>query len=151
MTPRGYSAGTVTITENLLKRKWSIVILRHLSNGLTDPASIFKVEPELTPVAMNERLRTMQRYGLIVRHPRRASVKAIEYRLTDRGLKILQLLTLIEQLDDLPTLNEIVLQGTRPEAPAEAGVPRPSSLPKRSRRDPRPAGESFAQTPLVAQ
>jgi DNA-binding HxlR family transcriptional regulator len=151
MTPRGYSAGTVTITENLLKRKWSIVILRHLSNGLTDAASIFKAETELPTAAMNERLRTMQRYGLIVRHPRRASVKAIEYRLTDRGHKILRLLTLIEQLDELPTLNDIVLKRTRTDTPAAVRAPRPSALQKRTRQVTRPAGESAAQLPLVAK
>ncbi len=118
--------GTATVTENLLKRKWSIVILRHLSNGLTHAADICKSEPELTPIALNERLRTMQRYGLIARHPRRASALIIAYQLTERGCKILRLLTLIEQLDELPTLNEIVLKRAPTEAKAADGrAPRP--------------------------
>ncbi|MBC7855399.1 MAG: helix-turn-helix transcriptional regulator [Pirellulaceae bacterium] len=124
MTPRGNIAGIATITENLLKRKWSIVILRHLSRGLSDPAAIRQAEAELTPVAMNERLRTMLRYGLIVRHPPRVSAKAIEYHLTDRGHKVLRLLILIEQLDDLDDQDEISmdrLTGEMTPPPSEDG------------------------------
>ena len=109
--------GTSTVTENLLKRKWSIAILRHLSNGLTNPDDIRKAEPDLTPIALNERLRTMQRYGLVTRHPRRASVMLIAYQLTDRGHKILRLLTLIEHLDEVHDQKDIVLKQATAEAP----------------------------------
>ena len=102
MTPPEYLVGTITVTENLLKRKWSVIILRHINNGLTDPAAICKLETGLSPVVMNERLRTMLRYSLITRNPFRISAKVIEYRLTTRGQQIMRMLNLIEQLDNLP-------------------------------------------------
>jgi DNA-binding HxlR family transcriptional regulator len=101
MIPPEYLVGTVTVTENLLKRKWSVIILRHIKNGLTDPAAICKLEPGLSPVVMNERLRTMLRYNLITRNPIRLSAKLVEYRLTTRGQQILRMLSLIEQMDKL--------------------------------------------------
>jgi DNA-binding HxlR family transcriptional regulator len=63
--------------------------------------AICKLENGLSPVVMNERLRTMLRYSLITRNPIRISAKIIEYRLTTRGQQILRMLGLIEQLDNL--------------------------------------------------
>ena len=100
MMPPSYLVGTAAVTENLLKRKWSAVILRHLAEGITDPADIGKKEAELSPKAMNERLRNMLRFGLITRYPSSSNSKLVEYRLTARGHKILKVLNFIEQLDD---------------------------------------------------
>lgn len=36
--------GIASITENMLKRKWSASILRYLHKGVTDPAEILKLE-----------------------------------------------------------------------------------------------------------
>ena len=99
MPPPPYLVGTAAVTENLLKRKWSAVILRHLANGITDPADISKREPDLSRAAMNERLRNMLRFGLVSRFPRPSTSKIVEYRLTSRGHKILKVLNFIDQLD----------------------------------------------------
>ena len=81
--------GVAAITENLLKRKWSTVILRHLEQGTNDPCEIAKIETDISPKVMSERLRTMVRYGLIARYPRPAPSSVIEYRPTILGKKIL--------------------------------------------------------------
>lgn len=96
--------GTAAITENLLKRKWSATILRHLDQGITDPAEILKREEQLSAAVMNERLRTMHRYTLIARFPQRGPSMVVEYRLTPRGRKVLKVLNIIDELDqiDLP-------------------------------------------------
>jgi len=91
--------GVAAITENLLKRKWSAIILRHLSHGVTDPCDIAKKEVEISPKVMSERLRTMVRYGLIARFPRPAPSDVIEYRLTELGKKILEMIDTINTLD----------------------------------------------------
>jgi DNA-binding HxlR family transcriptional regulator len=65
-------------------------------------------------MAMTERLRTLLRYGMILRHPRRGSPReAGDYRLTPKGERILAMLELINQLDQLSdadprSLNEIL-------------------------------------------
>lgn len=99
MNAQGQRIGVPAITENLLKRKWSAVILRHLEHGMTDPTEIAKVETGITPKVMSERLRTMVRYGLIRRHSRPAPSDVIEYHLTALGQKILKMIDCINQLD----------------------------------------------------
>ena len=91
------------MTENLLKRRWSAVILRHLASGLCDPAEICRLEPDISRAAMNERLRNMLRFALIVRYPRASPSKVIEYKLTPRGLNILNVLNIIDQLEQKAT------------------------------------------------
>ena len=100
MIPPSYLVGTAAVTENLLKRKWSAVILRHLANDIADPVEIGKREPTLSPSAMNERLRNMVRFGLITRIHGASTAKIVEYRLTPRGHKILKVLNFIDQLDE---------------------------------------------------
>jgi DNA-binding HxlR family transcriptional regulator len=91
--------GVAAITENLLKRKWSSIILRHLNQGITDPIEIAKIETDISPKVMSERLRTMVRYGLIARFPRPSPSSVIEYRLTSLGKKILEMIETINLLD----------------------------------------------------
>lgn len=130
MIPPNYLVGTAAVAGNLLKKKWSIAILRHLDSGLTDPAEICKVEMDLTPMALTERLRTMLRYSLVTRYPRHGAKKIVEYRLTPRGRKILNMLTLIEQLDELSdlTLIESLNEESLPKSPGSGELkakPRP--------------------------
>jgi DNA-binding HxlR family transcriptional regulator len=91
--------GVAAITENLLKRKWSAIILRYLEKGVNDPAEITKREVNISTKVMSERLRTMLRYGLLARFPRPAPSKMIEYRLTPLGKKLLELINAIDELD----------------------------------------------------
>jgi DNA-binding HxlR family transcriptional regulator len=97
--------GVAAITENLLKRKWSTVILRHLNDGKNDPCEIAIIETDISPKVMSERLRTMVRYGLIARFPRPAPSSVIEYRPTVLGKKIL------EMIDNINTLDQQLRQG----------------------------------------
>ena len=99
MIPPAYLVGTAAVTENLLKRKWSATILRHLAAGINDPSQICKKEPGISMPAMNERLRNMMRFCLINRYPRGSPTKIVEYRLTARGQKVLKILNFIDQLD----------------------------------------------------
>ena len=99
MNPPTQRIGVAAITENLLKRKWSAVILRHLSHGINDPVEIAKIEADISTKVMNERLRTMVRYGLIARFPRPAPSNVIEYRPTVLGKKILEMIDTINLLD----------------------------------------------------
>ena len=130
MRPSGPQIGTAAITENLLKRKWSATILRHLQTGATDPAEIASREPDLSSSAMLERLRTMLRYYLIERLPRASPTAAVHYRLTLRGNKILKMLTLIEHLDDEPAdFDESIAKYLGDDRPAMPVPPPPVALP----------------------
>jgi DNA-binding HxlR family transcriptional regulator len=111
MNPPLPRVGIAAITENMLKRKWSAIILRYLEKGITDPSEITKREVNLSAMVMNERLRTMLRYGLIARYPRPAPSTIIEYRLTPLGRKILEMINAIDELDQ--QLNQQLLRTRR--------------------------------------
>jgi len=139
MSPPAHTLGIRAITENLLKRNWSIPLLRHLNNGVVNPVDIAKREPDLTATAMNERFRTMLRYHLISRYPKAGARKEVEYHLTPKGRRLLGLLEMISQLNDYPdhdprSLEEIFhldpssgkklpLVQTEPRRPAPASPP----------------------------
>ena len=123
MLPATPSRGTSAIIENLLKHKWSRTILRHLRNGTNDPVEISRIEIEIAPSAMSERLRTMVRHNLIQRLNKYPRAKVVLYRLTPKGRRILTVLDLIGQLDSFPDhdprpLEEIFYLDLRMRAPA---------------------------------
>lgn len=123
MPPLTVPIRTAAITENMLKRKWSVAILRYLEAGVNDAPEISRREPAISPRVMSERLRTMLRYGLIARFPYPAPSTRIEYRLTFLGKKILELLTAIEQLDQQVNASRQTRQDSasekRPKPPPE--------------------------------
>jgi DNA-binding HxlR family transcriptional regulator len=133
MPPPSSMVGTAAITEDMLKRRWSVSILRYLDRGITDPAEITKNEANLSPAIMSQRLRTMLRYALVARYPRPAPSKVVEFRLTPRGKKILKMLDIIEKLDQLD--QRLALNGKTIEEDLGITVPAPADrLP-----DPEPA------------
>jgi DNA-binding HxlR family transcriptional regulator len=91
--------GVAAITENLLKRKWSATILRHIAKGVSDPAEITRHEANLSTKVMSERLRSMLRYGLLARFPRPSPSNVIEYRLTPLGKTLLEMINALDELD----------------------------------------------------
>jgi DNA-binding HxlR family transcriptional regulator len=118
--------GVAAITENLLKRKWSTVILRHLEQGINDPCEIAKMETDISPKVMSERLRTMVRYGLIARYPRPAPSSVIEYRTTILGKKILEMIDTINTLDQQLRQGWFGRRGHKDDMPDDAGLDEPS-------------------------
>ena len=139
------SRGTAAIVENLLKHKWSRTILRHLRDGTNDPVEISRIELEIAPSTMSERLRTMVRHNLIQRLNKYPRDRVVLYRLTPKGRRILTVLDLIGQLDGFPDhdprpLEEIFYLDLRVRAPAPLLLaetePLVSSSPGKSRKTP---------------
>jgi DNA-binding HxlR family transcriptional regulator len=93
------SISVPAIAESLLKRKWTLLVLRHLKSGRKDPSEIIKVDPSISTKVLNDRLRTLLRYELITRCSKSAPSSAIEYRLTVLGEKMVDMMNIIEQLD----------------------------------------------------
>ena len=147
--PPTHTLTTPAITGNLLKRKWSVTILRALRDGLSDVTELSKREEDLSAAALNERLRTMLRYNLIVRHPRAGKHKVIDYQLTPKGRRILAMLELISQLDQLsehdPRSLEEVLRDDLTVSPTPFVILSEPALPARGRGKPalRPAPQTL--------
>jgi DNA-binding HxlR family transcriptional regulator len=146
MPPSSCTLGTAAITEDMLKRRWSASILRYLDRGVTDPAEITKNEVKLTPAIITKRLRTMLRYALVARFPMPSPSKAVEFRLTPRGKKILKMLDIIDQLDRLDqrlTLNGKSIEETLgltvaaiPDTPPKPAAPVASKTAKTKKTQP---------------
>lgn len=102
MCASDHSLGAAAIIENLLKHQWSRTILRHIRKGTCNPVEISRVEMWIAPSTMSERLRTMVRYNLITRRNESTRPKQVTYRLTPKGRRVLSLLDVIGQLDDVP-------------------------------------------------
>lgn len=111
----GVSLGTsaAAITESILKRRWSAIILRHVATGITSPLAIAKKEPSLAHSILNQRLRTLQRYGLVARFPNPNSSQPAEYNITHLGRRILHLLDEIARVDQEITQQAL---GASPDA-----------------------------------
>lgn len=110
MSSSAHPVGTPAITENLLKHKWSLVILRHIRNGIHDPSEILRLEGYIAPSAVSERLRTMLRYNLVTRHSQSSRPKVVTYRIVPKGRRMLTLLEMIQQLDHLPDSDPRLLE-----------------------------------------
>ncbi|MDX2187243.1 MAG: helix-turn-helix domain-containing protein [Opitutaceae bacterium] len=116
------AVSAATITESVLKRKWTATILRHFAANATSPDEIRRLEPELSPPVLNQRLRTLQRYRLIARFPRPNLYSQSEYRITPLGKKIISLLDQIDDVDrELCRIHEEMIarrNRTRPTHPS---------------------------------
>jgi len=119
--------GVAAITENLLKRRWSTVILRHLDQGKSDPCEIAKIETDISAKVMSERLRTMVRYGLIARYPRPAPSSVVEYRPTILGKKILEMIDNINALDQQLRQGWFSRREHKDAMPHDLGLDEPST------------------------
>ncbi len=96
-----HSVGIAAIVENLIKHQWSWTILRHLRTGTGSPTEISRIEISIAPSTMSERLRTMVRYNLIRRTNLSVRHADVTYRLTPKGRRVLSLLDVINQLEDV--------------------------------------------------
>jgi DNA-binding HxlR family transcriptional regulator len=149
MMPPAPLVGIAAVTENMLKHRWSNVILRYSERGVTDPAEIVNREPELTQSIITERLRAMLRYGLLARFPRPHPSTVIEYRLTSRGRSVLRMLDLIDELDQKEGRSRPVARDVPADPIPErstAAVNPPSPAPASKGKRPLPS-KSSSQSP----
>ncbi|MGC8785725.1 MAG: winged helix-turn-helix transcriptional regulator [Armatimonadota bacterium] len=88
------------ITE-ILKCKWTLAILDAIARGVNRPGRLERELPGLTNKVLNERIRKLEKYGIIVRQVYPEIPPRVEYLFTERGKRLLKL---------LDTVNEFVRQ-----------------------------------------
>lgn len=72
--------------EDILGCKWSLRLLERLSERAQRPSELLRACPGLSVKVMNERLRKLQCYGLLVREVEgRKPPLVVHYRLTPLG------------------------------------------------------------------
>lgn len=87
--------------ENVLGCKWSIHLLRLLTDGYARPSEILRASPGLSAKVMNERWRMMIRFGIVRRTVLgdRPPIR-VEYALTGVGRRFIVILDEVRRLQE---------------------------------------------------
>ncbi len=85
-TPRKYGhACLIAQSLDVLGDRWTLLVLRDLMTGLHRYTDILNNCPGLSPNVLADRLKMLEREGLVHRHYERGLPPRVEYTLTDKG------------------------------------------------------------------
>ncbi len=82
---------------DILKCKWTLAILDGIRRGINRPGRLEKELPGLTPKVLNDRIKKLERYGIIRRIAYPEIPPHVEYTFTQRGEELLELLKRIRE------------------------------------------------------
>lgn len=77
---------------DILRCKWTIAVIDAIDRGVCRPGHIQKELRGLTAKILNERVRKLTRYGLIVKESYPEIPPHVEYRFTARGRQLVKLI-----------------------------------------------------------
>jgi DNA-binding HxlR family transcriptional regulator len=86
--------------SDILKCKWTLAILHAIGRGVNRPGQLERELDGLTPKVLYDRIRKLERYGLIVRRAYPEIPPRVEYEFTDQGLRMVELLAAIGDFVD---------------------------------------------------
>lgn len=96
------------MVEDIVGCKWSLAVLARVRDGVRRPGALEHSLPGLSTKVLNERLRKLQRYGILARTAYAELPPRVEYALTPFGEQFARL------LDDIDALQrEVDAQGTQ--------------------------------------
>lgn len=84
------------ITE-VLKCKWTLAILDAIARGVNRPGRLERELPGLTTKVLNERIRKLERYGILVRKVYPEVPPRVEYEFTPRGERLRVLICHVQE------------------------------------------------------
>jgi len=74
--------------QQILRCKWSVLVLAELGNGTSRPSQILHRHPDLKPKVLWQRLKKLERFNLVQRFPFDGYPRRTDYRLTEEGAKL---------------------------------------------------------------
>ena len=86
------------MVEDMVGCKWSLAVLGRIRDGVQRPGEIERAIEGLSKKVMNERLRKLQRYGIVEKRVFPEVPPRVEYRLIAFGKKFAKVLDGIERL-----------------------------------------------------
>lgn len=86
------------MVEDMVGCKWSLAVLGQIRRGVRRPGAIERAIAGLSKKVMNERLRKLQRYGIVDKIAYAEIPPRVEYRLTPFGRRFIRVLDSIERL-----------------------------------------------------
>ncbi|HWV57958.1 MAG TPA: helix-turn-helix domain-containing protein, partial [Longimicrobiales bacterium] len=79
---------------------WTMAILDAISRGVNRPGRLERELPGLTTKVLNERVRKLERFGVIVRRSYAEIPPRVEYELTERGERLVELIATIAEFSE---------------------------------------------------
>jgi DNA-binding HxlR family transcriptional regulator len=99
---------------DILRCKWTLAVLDALGQGINRPGQLLRTLPGLTTKVLYERVHKLERYGLVERRAYPEIPPRVEYELTERGQRLIQLIRQmrafaqewVDEADEEATLTE---------------------------------------------
>jgi DNA-binding HxlR family transcriptional regulator len=88
------------MVEDIVGCKWSLSVLALVREGVSRPGAMQRAVQGLSTKVLNERLRKLQRYGILEKAVYAEVPPRVEYRLTDFGSRFGAILDDIARLQD---------------------------------------------------
>ncbi len=86
------------MVEDIVGCKWSLAVLGLVRDGVRRPGAMEHATPGLSKKVLNERLRKLQRFGILAKRSYAEVPPRVEYRLTAFGEKFSGLMEGVEKL-----------------------------------------------------
>ncbi|OUR93539.1 hypothetical protein A9Q84_18900 [Halobacteriovorax marinus] len=86
------------MVEDIIGCKWSISILDLLNHGICRPGAMRREIDGLTTKVLNERLKKLLRYKIVIKHEYDEVPPRVEYKFTEFGTKFLRIVNEIQAL-----------------------------------------------------
>jgi len=83
---------------HVIGSRWTIPIIRDLATGAKRPSELMKALPGISPKTLTQRLRELEKWGLVEREAFQEIPPRVDYSLSERGK---DLMYVIEALRDL--------------------------------------------------
>lgn len=87
------------MVEDIVGCKWSLTVLGLIRAGVNRPGAMEHAVPGLSAKVLNERLRKLQRFGILAKTSYSEVPPRVEYSLTPFGVKFAAVLDGIERLE----------------------------------------------------
>ena len=85
--------------EDIIGCKWSLAVLGLVRRGVHRPGALEHAVDGLSAKVLNERLRKLQRFGILERHAYAEIPPRVEYRLTAFGERFASILDAVDKLE----------------------------------------------------
>lgn len=85
---------------DILRCKWALAILDAIERGINRPGRSERELPGLTTKVLNERVKKLVEYGLLVKQQYPEIPPRVEYHLTEKGKSFIQLISFIRGFAD---------------------------------------------------
>ncbi len=100
-------------TADIISGKWTLLILRDLSEGINRFSALERSLSGISPKTLSERLKGLERAGIISRRSFAEVPPRVEYSLTDMGLDLIPLIDHMRDYGSKWLIEEVPQNGSK--------------------------------------